>query len=263
MDKLKDPLYTGWERYYDAIDPADSTQYVARSAYVDFYTGLIHSDTRALLDLGCGVGSITARVAERMTAVEGPVRVVGVDQSPAMIAIARQRHPNAQWVVGDMRDPPVAGPFDLIMVCFQTLQTLTDRTDLVETFRAARARLASGGRFAFDIYNPNLDFLRTWPASKIVRRFTDRDGRPLHISEEGCFDEKSMVLRLVWHLHDSLSGALIDIRPLVMPMRQYRPDEIRHSAHEAGLQIQHYFGALDSTPFNSTARHQVVVCVAP
>jgi SAM-dependent methyltransferase len=262
MHKSKDPLYTGWERYYDAIDPVDSTPYIARSAYIDFYTGLIRSDTRALLDLGCGTGSVTAVMARRIVAAEGPTRIVGVDESPTMVAIAKQRYPKARWLVGDMRDPPVDGPFDLIMVCCQTLQVFTEQADLGATFRAARERLAPRGRFAFDIYNPNLPFLLAYPSGRIVRRFTGDDGRAFHIREEGFFEEKTMVLRLVWHLYDSESGAPIDLRPLVMHMRQYLPNEIRQSAQEAGLQIQDYFGELDSTPFNPAARRQVVVCAA-
>ena len=174
-------IYSGWEHYYDAIDPVESTPYIARGAYVDFYTGLVRPDTRALLDLGCGTGSITALIAERMKAVGGSTRIVGVDQSKAMIAIATERYPRAQWLVGDMRDPPADGAFDLIMVCCQTLQIFTEPADLAATFGAARARLAPGGRFAFDMYNPNLPLLRNYPSGKVARRFTDNDGRAVHV----------------------------------------------------------------------------------
>ncbi|MGH2950787.1 MAG: hypothetical protein ACRDKX_01935 [Solirubrobacterales bacterium] len=34
------------------------------------------------------------------------------------------------WVRGDMRSPPVVGPFDLIICCFNTLQFLLDDDDL-------------------------------------------------------------------------------------------------------------------------------------
>src|SRR3984893_19009277 len=49
-----------------------------------------------VLDLGCGEGDLLASLA--------PAEGVGVDFSPAMIEIARQRHPNLEFIVRDAQD---------------------------------------------------------------------------------------------------------------------------------------------------------------
>ncbi len=112
------------------------------------------------------------------------------------------------------------------------------------------------------MYNPNLAFLRAYPSGRVVRRFIGEDGRALHIQEEGWFDEKTLVLRLVWRLFDSASDKEMDIHSLIMSIRQFLPEDIRKSVEEAGLQISEYFSGLSREPFTSAARHQVLVCTA-
>ena len=49
-----------------------------------------------VLEVGCGLGDLLAAVK--------PARGVGVDFSPAMIALARQRHPELEFQVADAAD---------------------------------------------------------------------------------------------------------------------------------------------------------------
>ena len=51
-----------------------------------------------ILDLGCGMGEPIARYL-----IELGFRVTGVDSSPSLIAMCRERFPAAEWIVADMR----------------------------------------------------------------------------------------------------------------------------------------------------------------
>lgn len=77
-------------------------------AYLRF---LIPKNAR-VLEIGCGIG-------DTLAALE-PAYGVGIDFSPALIDIARTRHPSLTFVVGDAEDPAiiasVEGPFDYILV---------------------------------------------------------------------------------------------------------------------------------------------------
>jgi SAM-dependent methyltransferase len=63
-----------------------------------------------VLDLGCGSGVPVARKL-----VQQEFRVTGVDTSPDMIALCRERMPNQEWIVGDMRNVSLDRKFDGIL----------------------------------------------------------------------------------------------------------------------------------------------------
>jgi trans-aconitate methyltransferase len=61
-----------------------------------------------ILDLGCGTGQLTARIAE------SGATVVGVDSSPQMIAEARANFPDLMFVLGDAVDLNLSPPVDAL-----------------------------------------------------------------------------------------------------------------------------------------------------
>lgn len=63
-----------------------------------------------VLDLGCGPGR---PVAQHM--VEQGLRVIGIDSSPSMISFCRERLPDQEWIVADMRQLALGRRFDGIL----------------------------------------------------------------------------------------------------------------------------------------------------
>jgi ubiquinone/menaquinone biosynthesis C-methylase UbiE len=80
---------------------------------------------RSLLDVACGTGIVARAVRARLGAAE---RVVGVDVSEPMLAMARRANPDVEWRLGDAAELPVpAGErFDRV-ICQQGLQFFTER----------------------------------------------------------------------------------------------------------------------------------------
>jgi SAM-dependent methyltransferase len=241
-----------WAALYDAID-------IDRQLHLAFYTGLVSEKTTSLLDLGCGTGSITLAMADRTAP---GARVVGVDLSPKMIDIARARAPQHEWAVGDICAPPTVGRFDLVTVCFNTLQLLLDETELTRCFRAVASRLAPNGRFAFDIAQPNpawLAAITVEPA--VVRHYTDPIGRKFNVVErDGVYDPVTKVLSGAWDLHDAETGEKMPIAPIHQHLHQYFPDDIERLVAGAGLRLEARFGDLDRRAFAPGTRRQVCIC---
>jgi SAM-dependent methyltransferase len=75
----------------------------------DRFVALLHEGA-TVLDLGCGGGIPVAR----HVAAHG-MRVTGVDSSPSLIALCRQRLADQEWLVADMRGLKLAGTFDGIL----------------------------------------------------------------------------------------------------------------------------------------------------
>jgi SAM-dependent methyltransferase len=95
-------LYERHARDYDR----DRTRTVAERAWLDRFLGLVRPGGE-ILDIGCGMGEPIARYC-----MEAGVRVVGVDSSPTMIALCRERFPGAEWIVADMRALALGRQFD-------------------------------------------------------------------------------------------------------------------------------------------------------
>jgi trans-aconitate 2-methyltransferase len=90
-----------------------------------------------ILDLGCGTGALTARLAER-----GAV-VVGLDNSPAMLEKARAAHSHLRFELGDATTFSFPEPFDAVF-SNAALHWVRDARAAVRRIAAA---LKPGGRF--------------------------------------------------------------------------------------------------------------------
>ena len=111
-------------------------------------------DGRAL-EFAIGTGRIALPLAER------GVRVVGIDNSDAMLARLREK-PGAERIeamVGDMAATRVDGEFALVYLVFNTIFNLTTQDGQVACFVNAAAHLRSGGRFVIEARVPELQRL--------------------------------------------------------------------------------------------------------
>ncbi len=99
-----------------------------------------------VLDAGSGTG----RVGAHLAAVGHDV--VGVDGDPVLVAEARQQHPTATWLVGDLAEldlaaAGIAEPFHAI-VCAGNVMTFLAESTRVEVLRRMRAHVRDDGRAA-------------------------------------------------------------------------------------------------------------------
>jgi SAM-dependent methyltransferase len=98
-------------------------------------------------DIGCGTG-----LHVELFAREGVRSAIGFDKSADMIAEARRKYPDREFVVGDaaVATMAVADQFDLVSMYYFTLYQIPDR---LATLRNIYLWLAPGGLFACHIVN--------------------------------------------------------------------------------------------------------------
>lgn len=106
---------------------------------------------RDALDLGCGTGLFACHLARRYRA-----SVVGIDNSPAMLEVARRQCPDCRvgFMQMDLRNLALPWRFDLVTANFDTLNHLRDPTDLRRLLCRVAALLRPGGHFIFDLLTP-------------------------------------------------------------------------------------------------------------
>jgi trans-aconitate methyltransferase len=90
-----------------------------------------------ILDLGCGTGDLTGRIAELSR------EVVGVDSSPDMIKRAREKYPSVAFITGDARDFFIDRAFDAVF----SNAVLHWVPEAEVTIRNINRHLKLGGRF--------------------------------------------------------------------------------------------------------------------
>jgi ubiquinone/menaquinone biosynthesis C-methylase UbiE len=100
---------------------------------------------KAVIDLACGEGYYTRALRE-----QGAARVVGVDLSHGMIALAEveeaRRPLGVEYRVGDARTLEVPGEFDLAFAAY-LLNYARSAEELAQMCRAVARALRPGGRF--------------------------------------------------------------------------------------------------------------------
>ncbi|GGT04045.1 methyltransferase [Planobispora rosea] len=147
---LEAELARAWLRRWDA----QQERYVADRERRFSVIGdvLAHSlsghDRPLVLDLGCGPGSLSARLARRLPSA----RIVGVDNDPLLLALARGAYPRAaRFVEADLSLPGWSAALGLdrepdAAVSSTALHYLPPRT-LAEVYRELAGRMRSGGVF--------------------------------------------------------------------------------------------------------------------
>jgi SAM-dependent methyltransferase len=101
-----------------------------------------------VVELGCGPGVTARRLLDAGHAV------VGIDQSAALIALARKRAPEATFIVGSFVSEPLP-ECDAVLAIGEVFNYLfDDAVALPGVFARILAALRPGGRFVFDLAGP-------------------------------------------------------------------------------------------------------------
>lgn len=97
-----------------------------------------------VLDLCCGTGRLAGWLSER------GFDVTGVDNSAAMLAVARLNAPDAAFVEADARSFALPQRVDLALSTFDSINHFASLDELEQVFRCVHAALADDGLFCFD-----------------------------------------------------------------------------------------------------------------
>ncbi|RWL06444.1 class I SAM-dependent methyltransferase [Mesorhizobium sp.] len=160
----------------------------------------------SVLELGCGYGRITNRLAEK------GAQVAGLDITPILLkkaeADAAERGVNVEYVLGDMRSLPWRDRFDAAFLWYTTFGYFDD-VENERVLSEAAASLRKGGRLLID--NPNrFNSLRhKFPICSVAQRnedvridifsndvLSDRENLDRIIVRDGCVRRTHLSYRL-------------------------------------------------------------------
>lgn len=133
----------GWDRKADAYDRIWA-KITARVVDPLLDAAKVANGTR-VLDVGTGPGGVAARAAVR------GATVVGIDQAPGMLTLARAKHPSIDFQQASAEELPFGdGRFDAVLASFVLLHVARQDQALAEVARV----LTGGGRVALTLWSP-------------------------------------------------------------------------------------------------------------
>jgi SAM-dependent methyltransferase len=201
----------------------------------------------AALEFAIGTGRIALPLAER------GVRVVGIDNSEAMLARLREK-PGAERVeavVGDMAATRLDGEFSLVYLVFNTIFNLTSQDGQVACFANAAAHLRPGGRFVIEARVPELQRL---PLGQTVL--------PWRAGPEGMsYYVYDVVTQRLSGQHYHFIDGRVEASPT--EMRYAWPAELDLMARLAGMRLQNRWAGWGREPFTALSPSHVSVYEKP
>jgi SAM-dependent methyltransferase len=225
---------------YDAFAPIYDTWSADMTEDVDFYVELAREADGPIVELAVGTGRVSIPIAERTGK-----KVIGIDSSPDMLAMARERAAAAgvdlELREGDMRDLSLEEPAALVICPFRSLLHLPTWADRRRVFDHVAASLRPGGRFAWNAFAFDHAI-----ASRIGGRWLDEPVR--HRNDYVPADNRVDItldtgphISLWWVARSEWEG-LLDV---------------------AGLETEALYGWFDRRPFDEDSREFVWVARKP
>jgi SAM-dependent methyltransferase len=230
---------------YDRIARIYDPWSVSVTEDVDFYVEEALRAGGQVVELAVGTGRIAVPVAK------AGIRVIGVDESPEMLAGARayaEREGVADLLdlrLGDLREPPVTERVALVTIPFRSLLHMPDEREKLRALSAAASVLEPGGRLVFDVFAPSPEDVQ------------ETDGLWLE-REPGIFERADWDVRsrtLVLSVRGADQGASFELHWLSAA-------EWNALVEDAGLVAEELHGWFDRRPYEG-GEDQIWVCRRP
>ena len=232
---------------------------------IAFYVERADASGGPVLELGCGTGRVLIPTAR------AGLRITGLDASPSMLDVCRQRlggEPDAvqqrvELVHADMRDFDLGREFALVTIPFRPFQHLLSVEDQLACLTCIRRYLVRGGTLILDLFNPSLDALANRPTGEEFGEepeFSAPDGRRVtrrhRIVSHDRFAQVNQVELIYYVVHpDGREERLVH----AFSMRYLFRFEVEHLLARAGFQLEHVYAGYDRSPYGSTYPGELIV----
>lgn len=228
---------------YDTVNPfaADTEFYLRLTAELS---------AGPIVDIGCGTGLLTCELAKRGH------RIIGVDPSSAMLAVARRRPggERVRWIEGDTRRLWEIGA-DLAIMTGHVAQIIRDDEDWSAILAAIRKALRPGGRVAFESRNPLARPWTEWNPQASRRTVEDAVAGPLEVWIQDS-DLDGDLVRFENHYLFARSGEeLVSNGELRFRSRE----ELSRSLSDAGFSVESVSGDWDGSPSDAASPELIFV----
>lgn len=192
-----------------------------------FHEYKIQTGLSLVVDLGCGSGLW----AEELSSAN--YQVFGIDISHAMIKIARQRVPDAEFLVGSLfqAEIPSCNAVTSIGECLNYLFDVeNNHQTILKLFHRIYSALKPGGVFIFDIAEPG----QVTPGIS-HQAFTEGEDWTVLVEKEENREQQTLIRRIISFRK---VGEYFRRNEEIHRLRLYKATDIAEHLHQVGFQVQ-------------------------
>ncbi len=228
-------VYDEW--YHDVTDVGATV-----AALVELTSG---SADHRVLELGVGTGRLAIPLAR------ADLTVHGVDASASMLERLGANDPDGLVTthLGDMVDGLPGGPYDLVLVAYNTLFNLVEPGRQAACFVSVAERLAPGGRFVVEAFVPD-EIERARQDVSVRSLATDRVVLSVSVHDPANRTASGQFVEL------TESGG-VRLRPWMV--RYSTIAELDAMAHDVGFELEHRWTSFDDRTFDDDSERHVSV----
>ena len=246
-----------YERFADIYSVWTSTAPSARANH-SFYVNMYRAAAGPVVELGVGDGRIAVDAAAL------GARIIGVDNSPAMLSLCRERASQAgvgdrlTLMQADFRSFQLPEPAGLIALPYHSighLQTLAEKRDALTQ---VASQLRPGGTFVFDDFVMTPERLERLQQVQLRAAYTTPDGQDVLLWVTSLVNAAEQTLRVVtWEDALDSEGVLQQRRYRRLSLSWLQPEQTRALSADAGFTVDACYGDFERTPFNPDSAEQV------
>ena len=231
------------EHLSQAHDAASRRSIIIDEHVAWIHRAVLHNRSSRVLDLGCGPGLYSSRLAQRGHTC------VGIDFGPASIAYARDCAQAQQlacdYRLADVRHADYGTGYDLAMFVFGEPNVFRPE-ELQHILRKAHTALNEGGRLLLEVHTPEvvqrLGHQRTTWYTLEQGLFSDR---PHLVLFESFWDDAQRVAIERFYIVDAETG---EVMPHTSSMQAYTDEQYRYALQIAGLTDITFYPSLIGAP---------------
>lgn len=224
---------------------------------VQFFVEAAKEAGSPVLEAGCGTGRVLIPTAR------AGLDIVGLDLSPSMLAVCRQRlrdeseavQGRVRLVQADMREFAFGDTFTLATIPFRPFQHLMTVEDQLSCLASIRRHLVDDGVLILDVFNPSLDSLVNRPVGDEFGEepeFSMSDGRRITRRHKTLAHDRFNQINdfeLVYYVThpDGREERLVHS----FKLRYLFRFEVEHLLARAGFEVEHLYASYDKSAYGS------------
>lgn len=253
-------------RLYDAFPFEDD---------IPFYLELARQHGTRVLEVACGSGRVLVPL------VQSGFEVVGVDASPHMLALAREKLDSAAalsvaplsgaagratLVEADMRRFELDyRDFDLAIVAVKSFAYLTERSDQSSCLDSIARHLRPGGVLAIDLLHPRPEWIAAATGSLRDDMLHSERGLTVSRAESVVSTDLARQVRVIRSIYEVIDerGAVVEKRFVEWPYRWTHRFEAELLLERAGFVVDAIYGGYRREQLTSEANALVFVARKP